>query len=107
MISVIRFTGAHCPNCKVFDSLWNELEEEHQEYGVVEFETIDAHSNSQYCKDMVAEYNVKSIPHVVILDGGVVDSEFPSSVLATLTGRNDLKQAVCKWVLITATQIPE
>lgn len=63
MIKVKRFTATWCGPCKVLAPIFSQLE---QEMTNVTFETIDVDQH----KDLTAQFNVTSVPTIIIEKNG-------------------------------------
>ena len=65
MTKVIRFSASWCGPCKMLAPTFEQLETEFEN---VEFETVDIDEN----RDMVVDYNIRTVPTVVIEQNGHV-----------------------------------
>lgn len=86
MINVIRFTAAWCGPCKTLAPIMDEVKSEvSSEIPNIQFTVVDVDQN----RSMATQYNVRSVPTVVVENKGVVVQQ-----LIGLKSKNEYFQAI-------------
>lgn len=82
--TAIKFYADWCGPCKTYDKVWNEVKEEFDNVKFLEVNVDDDTSG------MAAKYNVRSIPHTVILRNDDASVSAKHTGLATKSDLRDL-----------------